>query len=445
MPQPVPEPKHSKAEALVRQWGRRFRDDPLASAVVAGLKDRSNEIWQGTFDLLRQESPEYRNSVDDEFTRESKSHCGELLRAIVAIAAGRVGKAGGDSFGFVRTHAQWRARHQVPLIASLHAYRLAHKTYWGISRAEVLRRAKRDEAIHSLTMLADFWLELFDHVGAELAQAHAVEEGLIVAHGTRAYVALIDDLLRGQAPRDQEAERLCALCGVRPGAPMAVAVARPLQSGNGHVDLEVTLRSLVRLIEQVLPSADFGKLIDIRNGGVTAIACSDTDTARGVLAALRRNGFRHARNGLAAGVGVSLDTTEIGRLPQALAEADLALGFAGAARPLMHFADIDLPEFLLRRADTAALRLIPDWVRHFSPEDEPTRELARTVAAFADCNFNVKRTAQRLGVHTNTVYFRLNRIKKLTGVDARTYAGTSLLLTALRLEEIHRPPQGAGP
>jgi hypothetical protein len=220
---------------------------------------------------------------------------------------------------------------------------------------------------------------------------------------------------------------------------MAVAVARPLQSGNGHVDLEVTLRSLVRLIEQVLPSADFGKLIDIRNGGVTAIACSDTDTARGVLAALRRNGFaRRAGNGLAAGAGLSLDTTEIGRLPQALAEADLALGFASAARPLMHFSDIDLPEFLLRRAEAAALRLIPEWVRHFSPDDEPTRERARTVATFADCNFNVKRTAQRLGVHTNTVYFRLNRIKRLTSVDARTYAGTSLLLTALRLEEIRR-------
>jgi sugar diacid utilization regulator len=78
-------------------------------------------------------------------------------------------------------------------------------------------------------------------------------------------------------------------------------------------------------------------------------------------------------------------------------------------------------------------------VRHFSPDDEQARGLARTIATFADCNFNVKRTAQRLDLHTNTVYFRLNRIKKLTGVDARTYAGTSLLLTALRLSEIHRP------
>jgi hypothetical protein len=443
MPEALP---RSKAHALIRQWGGRFRDDPLAAAVVADLKDRSNEIWQGAFELLKKESPEYRNAVDDEFTTESKSHCGELLRAIVAIAAGRAGKAPGDPFGFVRTHAQWRARHHVPLIASLHAYRLAHTTYWGITRADVLRRAKHDEAIHSLTMLSDFWLELFDHVGAVLAQAHAVEEGLTVARGTPAYVALIDDLLHGHAPRDPEAERLCALCGIRPGAPMAVAVARPLQSGNGHVDLEVTLRSLVRLIEQVLPAADFGQLADIRNGGVTAIVGSDAETARGLLTALRRNGFaRRAGNGLAAGVGVSRDTVEIGRLPDALAEANMALEFASAARPLMHFCDIDLPEFLLRRAEAAALRLVPEWVRHFSPGDEQTRALARTVAAFADCNFNVKRTAQRLDVHTNTVYFRLNRVKKLTGVDARTYAGTSLLLTALRLSEIHGPGASARP
>jgi DNA-binding PucR family transcriptional regulator len=52
----------------------------------------------------------------------------------------------------------------------------------------------------------------------------------------------------------------------------------------------------------------------------------------------------------------------------------------------------------------------------------------------------VKQAARRLGVHTNTVYFRLKRINELTGVDPPTYAGTSLLLTALRLLEI----QGKG-
>jgi hypothetical protein len=438
----------SHVDKLIRQWGERFRQDPLASRIVASLHNRSDEIWQRTFELLQRESPEYRNSIDDEFTKESKSHCNELLKTIIAVAAGLTDKAGTDPFNVVRTHAEWRARHQVPLIASLHAYRLAHRTYWTITRESLLPHSRHRETIRSLTTLSDFWIEFFDHVGAVLAESHAVEEGLIVAQSTRTYVGLIDDLLRGLQPRDADARRTCALCGIRAGAPMAVAIARPLTSGNdAPVDLEVTLRSLVRLVEQVLPSAIFGKLIDIRNGEVTVIACSDADTSRGLVEALGQNGFaRRAANSLPSGVGISLDTIDIARLPDALDEARLALEFASTTEPLIHFSDIDLPELLIRRADRAAFRLIPEWASHFNPSnDDQSRELTRTVRVFAGCDFNVKQTARRLGVHVNTVYFRLNRIRKLTGVDPRTYAGVSGLLTVFRLLEVHRSSMKLSP
>ena len=433
----------SRADTLLRQWHQRFRNDPLATSVVTELRDRANEIWQHAFALLQLESPEYRNSVDDEFAMESKAHCNELLTTIIAIVAGRAEKSGADAFDFVRIHGAWRARHQVPLIASLHAYRLAHRTYWEITKESVLRHGKQDEAILSLTMLSDFWIQLFDHVGSVLAEAHAVEKGLIVAQSTRSYVRLIDDLLGGIQPRDAESQRLCKLCGIRPGAPMAVAVARPLNSASGgHVDDEISLRSFVRLIEQMLPPAVFGKLVDIRNGEVRTIICSEADTARGFLQALRRDGFaRRARNGQASTVGLSLEAVEVTGLPQALEEARLAVQFATAAQPIMHFSDIDLPELLVRQADQIAVRLIPEWARRFnSNEDDLLRELAKTIRAFADCSFNVKQTAQRLNVHTNTVYFRLKRIRELTKINPRTYSGTSFLLTALRLLEVHGRP-----
>jgi hypothetical protein len=421
---------------MVRAWSDRFRKAPLAARVVAGLHKRSAEIWRRTFELLQRESPEYRNAVDEEFTNESKSHCQELLNAIIAVAAGRADASGAGGFGFVRTHAEWRARHQVPLTASLHAYRLAHKTYWGITREALMQHAGRKEALHSLTMLSDFWIEFFDYVGAVLAEAHAVEEGLNVAQNTGAYVGLIDDFLHGREPEGAEARRLRTLCGIRPGAAMAVAVARPFPSGNGkEIDLEVALRSFVRLIQQALPSSVFGKLVGIRNGEVTAIVCSDADTGSGFLKILCKRGFGR--------VGVSLDTTEVAHLPESLEEARLALEFARETQPCMRFADIDLPEFLIRRADKTALRLIPQWTHHLTPAGNgQSRELSRTIRAFAECNLNVKQTASRLGVHTNTVYFRLNRIRKLTGVDPRTFSGASLLLTSLRLLEAHAAGEG---
>src|SRR5262245_44411488 len=149
-------------------WRARFQKAPLAKEVVTSLEGRSQEIWQRTFDLLRQESPEYRNAIDDEFTAESRSHCGELLETVIAIAAGRLDNS--DPFAFVRKHAEWRARHQVPLVASLHAYRLAHKTYWGITRETLAKQAKRKETLHALTILSDFWIELFEVVGAVLEE-----------------------------------------------------------------------------------------------------------------------------------------------------------------------------------------------------------------------------------------------------------------------------------
>jgi len=428
----------ARAVSLVHEWSERFRKHPLASAVVVGFAGKADAIWRHAFELMRQESPEYRNAVDDEFARESKSHCGELLQTIVAIAAARRAKTGVDPFGFVRTHAIWRARHHVPLVASLHAYRLAHRTYWTLTREALIKSTKQKEAVRALAMLSDFWMELFDHVGAVLAEAHAVEEGSIVAQRTHAYASLIGDLLRGAPPRDAEAQRLCTLCGIRPGAPVAVAVARPLQSANGSpIDIEVTLRSVARLVEQVLPSSEFGKLVDVQNGEAVAIVCGASATARRVADALRKSLSPRGRSALAAGIGVSLDATEIAGLPRALEEARLALDFATRERPLHHFSDIDLPELLLRRADGIALRLIPPWASNFHPaETDQSRQLVRTIRAFAACNLNVKQTAQRLGVHTNTVYFRLNRVKKLAGLDPRTYSGVSKLLTVLRLLEI---------
>ena len=280
------------SRARVLEWSERFRNAPLARRVVLGLHKRSGEIWQQTFELLQQESPEYRNSVDEEFTRESKDHCRELLDAITAVAAGRSDKGDADPLAFVRTHAEWRARHQVPLSASLHAYRLAHKTYWGITREALLQCAEREDTLTALTMLSDFWIEFFDHVGAMLAEAHAVEEGLSAAPSTHAYAGLVDDLLGGREPRSAEARRLRMLCGIRPGAPLAVAVARPFPSGNGRaIDLDVTLRSLVRLIQQTLPSAVFGKLLDMRNDEVTVIVCSDSDTGAGFREGIARGWF----------------------------------------------------------------------------------------------------------------------------------------------------------
>jgi hypothetical protein len=293
----------------------------------------------------------------------------------------------------------------------------------------LLNHGKREEALQALTMLSTFWIELFDHVGAVLAEAHEAEERQNAARSSRANSAVLTKLLCGVEPRSVQARELRRMCGLTAGAPMAVAVARPFEARDGRRgDVEAALRSVARLLQERLPSSAFGKLVDIQGGEVLAIVSSDGDTARLLVDALRRNRFgRGAAKGLGARLGVSLNVGEIARLPQCLAEARAALEFTYAAAPVVHFADIDLMEFLVRRADDLALRLVPPVIGLVQGE------LEETMRIFAECSLNVKQTAMRLGVHTNTVYFRSKPIQKLTGLNARTFAGASNLMAAMGL------------
>jgi hypothetical protein len=155
---------------------------------------------------------------------------------------------------------------------------------------------------------------------------------------------------------------------------------------NGsHLDAEVALRSLARLLHQVLPSSVFGKLVGSRNGEIIVIANSEAYTAARLLKHLGRHGFgRRGVGSFGARIGVGLDKHEVAHLPEAFGEARMALEFTGGNRTLRYFADIDLAEFVIHGADRAALRLIPDWVReaHAGGREE---YLIRTIRAFAEC------------------------------------------------------------
>jgi hypothetical protein len=58
--------------------------------------------------------------------------------------------------------------------------------------------------------------------------------------------------------------------------------------------------------------------------------------------------------------------------------------------------------------------------------------LDRTLLAFAAAKLNVKACARDLGVHANTVYHRLNRVRQLSGLDPREFAALSTIIAALQ-------------
>jgi hypothetical protein len=427
-----------RASALVRNWGARLQENQLAERVLVAVHERESDIQRSTFDGLQRENPAFQRATSEQFRDEAAGHCHEIGNVMFAIASGRAVGLGGDPFGFVRLHGVRRARQRFPLAGSLNAYRLAHKGYWTVMSETVVHFAADEHEVNACSMmLSAFLMEFFDVVSGTLTDAYLAEEAHLIARRTRARVALIDDLTHGRQPGDLEARELCERCGIRPGMHMAVALIRPFESAcNGYAEQDVALHRLSERVEQSLSQRGFGTLVDRRDGAVLVIAAGQSETARALATVLRASvGGRQNGATFPVAVGIGLDVTEIAAVPQAYQEAERAIEFAEPRRPVVHFADVDLVELLRRRPDAAALRLVPEWAGRLREADAKSGDLSRTIDAFAECDLNVKRTARSLKLHTNTVYFRLNRVLKLTGVDPRSFSGASLLLTALRLHD----------
>lgn len=147
--------------------------------------------------------------------------------------------------------------------------------------------------------------------------------------------------------------------------------------------------------------------------------------------------LRAAPPGAVAGVSA---LTPLDGVPDAWAQACAA---ARAARAEERFAPVARWEALgPYRLLTALPQAPPDPA--VSPLLRPgQRELARTAEAYLDHAGQAGRTAAALGIHRQTLYYRLNRVRQLTGLDLDD--GESRLLLHLGLKAARLTGAAAGP
>ncbi|WP_404793892.1 PucR family transcriptional regulator [Streptomyces tendae] len=132
--------------------------------------------------------------------------------------------------------------------------------------------------------------------------------------------------------------------------------------------------------------------------------------------------------------GVSAPRTGLGELGTAWAEASAAARAARAeARfgPVAHWTDIG--PFRLLTALPPRSAHDPAVAALLSPAH---RELARTAEVYLDCAGQAGRTAAELGIHRQTLYYRLSRVEQLTALDLDDGEDRLLLHMALKAHRL---------
>jgi DNA-binding PucR family transcriptional regulator len=295
-----------------------------------------------------------------------------------------------------------RAIQGLPIDALIKAYHVGYREVWA-SLVEALPPNDDEATTKLLTGATTVWQWVHEVTDA-LAAAHAATTRSLEAREVGARQRFAELLVAGDLG-GKEARRLATSLGLIPTGTFTVLV---VQGATDELDAVEVQHRLDEVGGQHAVAVRANLVIVVSQDGdveVVAETCREVFRTGAIAVGATREGLDGAR--------ASLEDAE-----QALVVTDEG--------QVVAFEDVWLWATLLSSAD----RLEPLLAGgHEVAHDHP--HLAEAVRAFAEGGFSVSEAARRLGLHANTVSYRLDRWQELTGWNPRTFAGLSRSVAAL--------------
>jgi DNA-binding PucR family transcriptional regulator len=138
-------------------------------------------------------------------------------------------------------------------------------------------------------------------------------------------------------------------------------------------------------------------------------------------------------------------------LPRAAGEALLAANVAqgGSDGAALAFEQTGAYRLLLSAMSENPSELQRFYAETVEPllayDEQYETELVRTLATFLEADGNVAGTAQRLFTHRHTIYYRLERVRELSGLDVSSSDGREKLSLGLKAMRVLGIPAAGGP
>jgi DNA-binding PucR family transcriptional regulator len=150
-------------------------------------------------------------------------------------------------------------------------------------------------------------------------------------------------------------------------------------------------------------------------------------------------------------LGRSRITEDPAELPRAASEAMLAANVAQGSRegePLA-FEQTGAYRLLLSAMSENPSELQRFYAETVEPlvayDEQYETDLVRTLETFLEADGNVAGTAQRLFTHRHTIYYRLERVRELSGLDVSSSDGREKLSLGLKSMRVLGITSGGGP
>jgi DNA-binding PucR family transcriptional regulator len=205
----------------------------------------------------------------------------------------------------------------------------------------------------------------------------------------------------------------------------------------------VVSRSIAALSEREGAAAAGAEILLLVPGG------DEVTAARAADAVLRE--MEAGLAGYTFALGRSRIAEDPADLPRAASEALLAANVAqgGADGAALAFEQTGAYRLLLSAMSENPSELQRFYAETVEPllayDEQYETELVRTLATFLEADGNVAGTAQRLFTHRHTIYYRLERVRELSGLDVSSSDGREKLSLGLKAMRVLGISAAGGP
>jgi hypothetical protein len=334
-----------------------------------------------------------------------------------------------EDIAFVRGAAMRRARAGFALEDYINAFRVGQQIFWEAVVAAAGETPLGHEA--ALTLAAPL-MRYCDFASTHAGHAYVEFQQYLVADADRERRDLLEHLLAGEMPTRGPLLAAARAYGLGADTLMLVAAAVPV---GPQVDADASHAVSAAIM---LPGLhETRTLVVVRQAEIVAVAAVRAATVAAELCdRLQAVQERLRREGVPLAMGISTVAAGVGELPRAYGEARAALESVADDGGVVALPRLSPFEYLARRADGTARRLVDPRLRQFLDEDRARGGvLTATIRAFADADLNLRVAAERLQVHPNTAQYRLHRIEERTGRNPRHIGDLVDLLLAITLDD----------
>jgi DNA-binding PucR family transcriptional regulator len=405
------------------------RSDVVAAErgrILSSLLSDLSALVDAAIEAMRAEIPAYAAQGDGFFEDVREQVAAHYRTKLTAFLEER--QVTLEEVGFIRGAAMRRARAGLALEHYINAFRVGEKVLWD---AIVARAGDHPFGHEAALTLAAPLMRYVDFVTTQAAHAYVEFQQFALADADRERRDLLDLLLAGDLPAEGALRTLARQYRIDAETPAVVVVAMT-RTGSGGSEPPHAARTALTTAD----SPETKALVVARRSEIVAIWSLGARSDIGVACDRLDGAYEHLRReGVQLAIGVSALANGVKDLPRAYHEAREAVDRVreeGGVAALPRLSPFD---YLLRRNDETARRLLDPELRRFLDDDRGRGSvLCETIRAFAGADLRLRETAERLHVHPNTAQYRLRRIQERTKRNPRHIADLMELLVAIQLE-----------